>query len=250
MVVRLELAVPGVRDARLRTAWTPGRGHVRGWVWLQHGFARSGRHLEGLAEALAADGMSVVRPDIRSLSPRRSLHDADYLTAVAVTIARAVEAGLPQARGVDVGSGWVGMGHSAGAAVVCHAAAVLAARGSGAGAPRGLVLLDPVDTVGRLLGAALPGLPASVPIVALACPPSRCNRRGETVAGLRASGRVGVVDQPRLSHADPERIPGSLRPHDVVAAHRAARWACGPGGSSLDVVALGEWAVRTAREFL
>ena len=251
VTVRLEFGVPGSRDARLRTAWTPGRDPVRDWAWVQHGFARGGRHLAGLAGALGSAGVSVVCPDIASLTPRRSMHDPAFLTAAALTIARAVDAGIPQARGVEVGSGgWVGVGHSAGAAVIVHAAGVLAARPGEPGAPRGLVLIDPVDTVGGLLQAALPGLPADLPITVLACPPSRCNRGGETVAWLRRSGRAEIRDLPGLSHADPERIPASLLPVDVAPAGRAVRWACGAPGSADRVARLGEDVVAQVRRDL
>ncbi len=250
MSVLLEFDVPGVRDGRLRTAWTEGREPVAGWAWLQHGFARSGRRLAGLAGALAGAGISSVRPDIASVSPRRSMHDPTFLTAAAVTVGLAVEAGIPTARGIGTGSGWVGIGHSAGAAVLIHATAVLAARGSVPGQPRGLVLLDPVDTVGGLLTAAFPGLPADLPIVVLACPPSRCNRGGQTVEWLRRTGHVDVRDLPGLSHADPERVPASLDPADVAPAGRAVTWACGPGGTSERVAALGEETVRIVRELL
>lgn len=250
MVVRLELAVPGARDAHVRTTWTSGTEPVVGWAWVQHGFARRGRHLDGLAGALASAGISGVRPDIASLVPRYSMHDPAFLTAVALTVARAIEAGIPQGRGVDVGTSWVGVGHSAGAAIVAHVASVLAARPVGPGTPRGLVLLDPVDTVGGLLRAALPGLPADLPIVALALPPSRCNRGGETVEWLGRTGRVEVLPLPDLSHADPERIPASLLPADVAPAGAAARWACGPAGSADRVAELGEFAVAQVRTLL
>ena len=250
MAVHLEFGVPGARDARVRTTWMAGTEPVVGWAWVQHGFARRGRHLEGLAGALATAGISSVRPDIASLVPRHSMHDPAFLTASALTIARAIESGIPQSRGVDLGPSWVGVGHSAGAAVVTHVAGVLAARPDGPGSPRGLVLLDPVDTVGGLLRAALPGLPDDLPIIALALPPSRCNRGGETVAWLGRTGRVEIVALADLSHADPERIPASLLPADVAPAGRSARWACGPAGSADRVAALGEVAVAQVRRLL
>lgn len=251
MAVHLEFRVPGARDARVRTTWTSGTDPTVGWAWIQHGFARRGRHLDGLAGALAAAGISGVRPDIASLTPRHSMHDPAFLTAVALTVARAIESGMPQGRGVDVdATSWVGVGHSAGAAVVAHVAGVLSARPVGPESLRGLVLLDPVDTVGGLLRAALPGLPPELPIVALALPPSRCNRGGETVAWLARTGRVEVLHLPDLSHADPERIPASLLPADVAPAGAAARWACGPAGSADRVAALGEVTVAQVRGLL
>ncbi len=232
------MRVPGAGD--LRTTWTPARGEPRGWVWLQHGFARSGRHLGGLADLLAGHGFAVVRPDVASFTPWRSMHDRAYLTACALTIAAAVQEGTVADRGVAVGGPWLGVGHSAGAAIVVQAAAVLGAHGL---PPAGLILLDPVDTVGGLLVGALPDLGA-VPIVAFACPPSRCNRHGSTVDHLR--GRAEIVDLAGLSHADPERIPARLDVAAVPPAGRAVVWACGPPGSQAAVVGLGERTLAAA----
>ena len=244
----LELRVPGARDGAVRMAWTPPRGPARGWAWLQHGFARRGRHLAGLAGALAERGIAVVRPDLGSWTPWHSLHDPAFLTSAALTIATSVERGIPQDRGIDVAGPWVAMGHSAGAAVACHVSGVLAGRPGGqVDAPAGLVLLDPVDSVGRLLASSLPSI-AGLPMTVLACPPSRCNRHGETVDRLRA--RAEIIALSGLSHADPERIPASLRPADVPTASRAALWACGPAGSPAAVVDLGERAVSAAATLL
>ena len=238
MDLRLDLRVPGA--GHIRTVWTPAAGGPRGWAWLQHGFARTSAGLAGLASGLAAQGICVVRPDLRSLTPRRSMHDRAYLTAVTLTLAAAVDEGTVAARGVPVSGPWLGVGHSAGAAVVVHAAAVLASRPVDIA---GLILLDPVDTVGGLLAGSLPEIPG-IPIVAFACPPSRCNRQGRAALQLRA--RADVVDLPLLSHADPERIPGDLRASSVPPAGRVVTAMCGRGGSPPAVIDLGERVVDTA----
>ena len=158
------------------------------------------------------------------------------------------------------------VGHSAGGAVVAHAAACIQAREpapvglearrpapvglagrDGDAAPVGLsrvagmVLLDPVDTVGGLLASVLPALEAGARSLrdrstVHACRPSRCNRQGATVAELRGRGWA-VIDHPGLSHADPERIPGQV----VGPALPPDRWAarvCGEPGSGADVLDL------------
>ncbi len=236
LVLDLDVPVGG----RVRTTWTAQIGEPRGWAWVQHGFARRSSALTGLAQLLAGDGIAVVRPDIAWWRPRRSLHDATWLTAASLTIARAVEVGLPQARGVGVGAPgiWTMVGHSAGGAVVAHAAACLQARLSVSNGVAGLVLLDPVDTVGGLLAGVLPALEDSLRDRAVVhrCRPSRCNRQGATVVELAARG-WNVVDHPGLSHADPERIPGSLAGPALEPDPWAAR-VCGTPGSAQDVLAL------------
>jgi pimeloyl-ACP methyl ester carboxylesterase len=200
--------------------------------------------MRGLAELLADDGWAVVCPDIPSLLPRRSMHDPRWLTEVALTLGRAVDAGVPQARGV-VGDGfWSFVGHSAGAAVVVHAAACIDARHPGPEGAGALVLLDPVDTVGSLLAQALPGIDPRRPRRVFACRPSRCNRHGATVEELR---RVGwpVSDDLDLAHPDPERIPGVLRAQDVPAASPWLVRICGAPGSPDHVLGLGS-GVRDA----
>jgi pimeloyl-ACP methyl ester carboxylesterase len=232
----LDLDVP--LGGRVRTTWTAPIGEARGWAWVQHGFGRRASALAGLADLLARDGIAVVRPDIAWWRPRRSMHDRTWLTAATVTLARAVEIGLPQARGVGEGAPpvWTLVGHSAGGAVAGHAAACLEARIPGSVA--GLVLLDPVDTVGGLLAGDLPALDADMRDRARvhACRPSRCNRQGATVADLRARA-WSVSEHPGLSHADPERIPGEMTGPALPVDPWAARL-CGQPGSGAEVLAL------------
>ena len=234
VVLALDLPSGG----RVRTVWTAPvgtapMGEGRGWAWLQHGFMRSGAGLAGLAGFLARAGYAVVRPDIPSLRPTRSMHDARWLTEVTLTVSRAVDVGIPQARGVRAAGAWSLIGHSAGAAVAVHAAACLDARHGGAGVAS-LVLLDPVDTVGGLLAAALPGAPRGN---VHACRPSRCNRHGVTVRMLAGQGWP-VVEHPGLAHPDPERIPASGRPEDVADAPAWLGTLCGKPGSREDVADL------------
>lgn len=245
----LDLDVP--LGGRVRTTWMSAPGASRGWAWVQHGFGRRASALAGLAELLVGEGLCVVRPDIAWWRPRRSMHDAPWLTSATVTIARAIETGLPQGRGIGVGAPlrWTLLGHSAGGAVVGHAAACIQARVGDSVA--GLVLLDPVDTVGGLLAGALPALEdfsagemaghgGSTCLrdrsMVHSCWPSRCNRQGATVAALRARGWA-IRDHAGLSHADPERIPGRESGPALAPDAWAARL-CGRSGSDADVLAL------------
>lgn len=229
VVLSLDLPSRG----RVRTTWTAPVGDGRGWAWVQHGFLRSGAGLAGLAGLLSRAGYAVVRPDIPSLRPTRSMHDPRWLTDVALTVSRAVDVGIPQSRGIESAGPWSLLGHSAGGAVVVHVAACLAARHRGAGVAS-LLLLDPVDTVGGILSAALPGAPRGL---VHACRPSRCNRGGATVRDL-AGRDWPVIDHPGLAHPDPERIPASARAQDVPEAPGWLGALCGTPGSREDVAAL------------
>lgn len=243
----IRLRVPGRRDAIVTTTWNEAGGAARGWAWVQHGFSRGARHLEGLAGLLAANGFVVVRPDLASFTPWHSMHDRAFLSSVALTISRAVEEGIPQDRGVPVPPDlpWIGVGHSAGCAVVAQAAAVLGSRGRPASR---LVFLDPVDTVGHLMAGALPSL-EECPIAVLACPPSRCNRRGEALELLGPLGHVTITRMDGVAHADPERIPPRLVPGLVPPEGWAVARVCGPGGPTESILRMGEWTVSaSARE--
>ena len=239
MSVVLDLSVPA--GGRVRTAWRPAVGEVKGWVWVQHGFSRRARNMAGVAELLSAHGYVTVAPDIATLRPWRSMHDATWLTSVAATMARAVEVGLIEGRGIPVGGPWLGVGHSAGAAIVAHAAMVLRATHRSDALPRtvdvaGLALLDPVDSVGGLFARALPTLDG-LPLEAQTCRPSSCNRQGILGDELARSGRL-VAAYPNLNHGDPERIPRRLDVGDVPAPSRAIAAVCGAPGSPNDVLAM------------
>ena len=232
VVIALQLPSGG----RVRTTWTAPVGTGRGWAWVQHGFVRRGADLDGLAGLLARAGIAVVRPDISSWRPRRSMHDPRWLTEVALTIARSVDAGIPQERGIGAEGPWTLLGHSAGGAIAVHAASCLHASGRPIAS---VVLLDPVDTVGGLLAGSLPGAPRGT---AHACRPSRCNRRGSTVRALAGAG-WRIVEHPGLAHPDPERIPADAEPASVPAADPWLARVCGAPGSGQDVAALAR-AVR------
>ena len=234
--VVLSLALPS--GGRVHTTWTAPAGEPRGWAWVQHGFTRRGSDLVGVAGMLALAGFAVVRPDIASWRPRRSMHDTGWLTEVALTLGRAVEVGIPQARGIAAEGPWVLVGHSAGAAVLTHGAACLGAR-HGVAPVASLILLDPVDTVGGVLAAALESGPVASSVHVHAFRPSRCNRQGATVRLLEARGWP-VTHHPGLSHPDPERIPPDAQAGSVPAAAPWLVRVCGEPGPAADVAELAQ----------
>lgn len=242
--VVLDLIVPGRRDAGLPAVWTAAIGPPVGWAWVQHGFARRGGHLSGLAHLLASAGIASVRTDIGSFTPWRSMHDRVFLTAATLTLMRSVESGIPQSRGIEIDGPLVGIGHSAGCAVLAHALTVLDARGGESFA--GVIMIDPVDTVGRLVQDSLPAL-RSESIEVFSLPPSRCNRQGATSALLAQRTRARITALTGLSHADPERIPARLDPSAVPPPSRVAGWVCGPPGSPQAVVDLGGRVLEAVR---
>ena len=230
----LDLRLPS--GGRIRTTWDAPAGHGRGWAWVQHGFTRHASHLTGLAGLLAAAGLAVVRPDVGSFGLTRSIHDAGWITEVAITIARAIETGIPQSRGIHATGPWSILGHSAGGAVAVHVASCLATRHQGVPV-RALVLLDPVDTPRRLLAGSLDGTAMAAVGRVHAFRPSRCNRGGAT-AGMLAQAGWPVLDHPELAHPDPERIPADAQESSVGAADPRLSRLCGPPGAPADIVGL------------
>ncbi len=281
--VVLDLSVPA--GGRVRTTWRPAAGDPRGWIWVQHGFSRSARHMAGVAELLSAQGYVTVAPDIATLRPWRSMHDVTWLTSVATTIARALEVGLLDARGIPTGGPMIGVGHSAGAAIVAHAAMVLESihRGGGSGAnaddgrrdadsavntdsgssaasadadpaTQGSRLLIPIDVAGLALldpvdsvGRLFARALPSLDPVPIESMTCRPSRCNRQGVLGDELARAGrlVVPHPDLNHGDPERIPAQLLADVVPAPSRAIATMCGPPGTANEIVALGEGLVAS-----
>lgn len=184
-----------------------GGAGAMAWASVHHGFTRTPRHLAGIARLLAGLGIASVRPHTIGLSPKHSMHDPRYLHR------RAIERGVTaELRGLGA-LPWIGIGHSAGAAVALHEAA---ARLDGGFPVAGVILLDGTDTVSGT--ARIP----DVPILSVANSPSSCNAGGALAARIRATreGFIGleVIDG---GHGDAERI-GSAEPGHVPLVYRAA----------------------------
>lgn len=142
------------------------------WAVLFHGFARSGTHLQGLADALAERGISTVRPDLGSLNWFRSPNRAGYVDRVGEACAEVV------------GAGAVLVGHSAGAAVAAACAPRMADCA-------GIVMVDGVENPTHHIERNWPAISA-LPIIALCSPPSPCNRQGMLDRQLTAWGFTGL----------------------------------------------------------
>ncbi len=222
----------GARRLNVAATWwrPPGTPHT--WLWLQHGFARSRRHLASLAAHYAANGVLVLTTSLRSAdlfgrTVQRLRDNTRFLTAFADALAH--EHHVLASQGSAANSGPLRLclaGHSAGADAVAYVAGQLVADGLPAAA---VVLLDPVrSATGTNLATGLQRLSgASVPVRIVAAAPSRCNANGSGVAASlqHLSGFAGV----RLtsgSHTDAEgpdtdwlaaRLCGSPAPDNVAA---------------------------------
>lgn len=217
--------------------WDEPVGPVRAAVIVQHGFARAPQRLAGIAGLLAARGLLVVRPRVPSLRPRHSLQDSRWLDDLGREI-------ISQIRRRAGDRPIIGVGHSAGAAVVSGWSADLA----------GLILLDPVDRHGRIADLARADARNDVPLRVISADPSGCNRHGRAAESLAAAGRIEAgttwVTIEHTAHQDPERIPASLEPADVADDDLLARWACGRGGTSERVCRWGHRLVEDIEAFL
>lgn len=197
--------------------WDSPDAPVRASVVVLHGFARSARNMAGIAGFLANRGCLTVRPSIPSFTARRSLHDPVWLDDFGVQIIAAV-------RERALGMPLIGIGHSAGGAVVAGWSDHL----------DGLLLLDPVDRHHRVRRCAAD--PRHPPVRVITADPSACNRHGRTV---RMLADVGCVEPGRTwtridgtSHPDPERVPATGLAADVPDPDPLARLACGSSGSA------------------
>jgi len=215
--------------------WDSPDTPVRAGVILLHGFARSPQNLAGVAGLLATHGCLTVRPAIPSFTARRSLHDPGWLDVFGNRVGALMRERAPGVR-------LIGIGHSAGAAVIAGWSTFL----------DGVVLVDPVDRHHRIerLGADMQRPPLRVSTA----DPSACNRHGRAVDMLAALGCVELgrtwVPIAGASHADPERVPVSLQPADVPAADLVARLACGRGGSPTVVCRWGRVILEVVAELI
>lgn len=222
----------------MSSLWDSPDGQVRAAIIAQHGFARSPERLSGIAGALCERGFLVVRPEVPSLRPRHSLQDPRWLDALGQEIVAEIRG---RAGRVPI----LGVGHSAGAAVVSGWASHLA----------GLVLLDPVDRHGRIerLGRDDPtGMAPALRVIS--ADPSACNRHGLAARRLAAAGclRAGSTwtTIEGTAHQDPERIPASLAIEDVRDSDLIARLACGRGGTADSVCRWGSRLVEDVEQIV
>ncbi|WP_295886013.1 alpha/beta hydrolase [uncultured Thiohalocapsa sp.] len=180
----------------------PARGGD--WVILAHGFLRSQARMQGLAGAMAADGMQVATLDFCNQKPWAGRH-------------------------VQNGRDMVALARHLGAERVVYAgfsAGGLAALLAGRADPRtvGIVTLDLVETGGLGVGAARQ---LDKPLLALAGEPTNCNALDNGRAVLRATDRARVQRIAGAGHCDFEAPTDGLcelvcaDPDGAERTHRA-----------------------------
>ncbi len=217
------LTLPGGRD--VATLWTAPES-PRGMAVLQHGFARSPKALEGVAQLLAAAGIATVRPYLSSLRSRGGINDREHVGQLGRMLGATAD-GLPL----------IAIGHSAGAAAVVHMAAQTSA-------VTGLLLLDGVDSPRRAMATALPAL-ADRPLLSVTGEPSACNRQGAAIAMI-ARMRTGPLGVRVVGggHGDVERIASD---GPAPAVYRVV---CGDASGPEEVDLLARLIIGWAQELL
>lgn len=155
-----------------------------------HGFTRAPKHLAAFSEACLRSGWNCVRPQLAPLWLPILMNDRRHLDAV---VDRLVESGRLTDSVVIVG-------HSAGAAAGSWMTPRLLSRGV---VVRGLVYVDGNDSPNHLIERSWESL-ASVPITAIAAPPSPCNRQGRLASFLSARRPGSVLVIEGAGHGDLE----------------------------------------------
>lgn len=154
----------------------------RGRVILFHGFGRGPAALDRLAEHLAAAGLWVMRPHLRSKPAKGGMNDRDVMTSLGFAAA----ACAPEAGPLAI------VGHSAGGAVAMQAAGALVEAGVEL---KGVVLVDSNGSIPTIMDPSLRTLSsAGVPVRTVAAAPGRCNRKAQIARwlGEQDLGFVGV----------------------------------------------------------
>lgn len=175
-----------------------------GTIVLLHGFARSPRDLDDLAERFGRSGALVQVPHLSAWWWPNSTNNTRHLDRCADEIAKSAPAGPI-----------VIVGHSAGAAAGAWIAGRLVEGVTEvAGQVTGLVLVDGVESpIGAIRRSWR--LLDSVPITAVVGRPSRCNRHGALGRWLEAQSADGaanlqIVRMPDLGHGDIEGAGRSI----------------------------------------
>ncbi len=164
-----------VKDKLLHVTWfLPKYSIVKGWVLLQHGFARSRKHVHDLAERLAENGMMVVTPTLTS----DELKDGNLALEMANTLLE--NPNVPE--GEKLPERFVLVGHSMGGEFVSNMAAQFSKKVITGF--KGLLLLDAVD-VNRSMLRELEKT-KGIDVMALLAQPSWCNMLSNVTGVLKA----------------------------------------------------------------
>lgn len=191
---------------------TPG-----GFIWLQHGFARSNNNMVDLQKRYASRGWIVVSPSLGAFGSC-TINESAMHQAIASLIAGSTAPGSALEASYDAARAGLGLpagdlppnvalsGHSAGGALVTVVGGALASNPSQAVRDRlkGIVLLDPVENANNGMANALPSL-AGKPVLTISGADSSCNANGSgTDVLLPARSGFAGVRLPSGCHCDAE----------------------------------------------
>ncbi|MBF6353559.1 alpha/beta hydrolase [Nocardia higoensis] len=242
---------------RLRSDWFIPAGAPKGLIWLQHGFARTGAHVSGLATHFAEAGYLVFTPtlpfmDLGGCTLQNLTGNREFLNSVAALFATATDPA--STLGVSLSDAlersgrapmpmpeqMIFLGHSAGAEAVAYVANRLHAAHSAAWADlRGLILLDPVKSfVDNNTDASLTALDGTgLPIQTISAAPSWCNSLGTGTTAVQTYLHRPFlgVRVPGGSHVDAEGTSSDTLGSLVCGSPQTAHV------SALDALAVG-WA--------
>jgi hypothetical protein len=188
---------------RYRPAAPPPDGDA--WVLLAHGFLRSQQRMQGLAAALAADGMQVATLDFCNQKPWAGRHVQNSRDMLA--LARHLGAERVVYAGFSAGG----------------LAALLAGRADANSI--GILTLDLVDAGGLGLGAARQ---LDKPLVALVGQPTNCNANGNAARVYATTTQARVASIAGAGHCDFESPTDGLcklvcaDPDGTAGTHRQA----------------------------
>lgn len=214
----VNLAVPCSGTTNVSAQWAIPEGVTpTGFIWLQHGFARSNDNMVDLQKKYASRGWIVVSPSLAAFGTC-AVNTAVMHTAIATLIAgstspgSALEASYDAARSAlslpaaDLPAPVALSGHSAGGALVTVVGGALATDASPAVRARlkGVVLLDPVENADNGMATGLPKLSAT-PVLTISGGDSACNANGSGTDVLlpKRTGFTGVR-LPTGCHCDAE----------------------------------------------
>jgi hypothetical protein len=215
-LAEVKLAVPCGGTTSVDAEWAIPEGVApTGFVWLQHGFARSNDALIDLQKTYAARGWIVVSPTISAIGTC-SINAAVLHQGIATLLAgstaggSALEASYDAARtkaalpAADLPSSFALSGHSAGGAAMTVVGGTLASNAAVAPRLKGIVLLDPVENADNGMAANLTKL-TSKTVLTISGGDSSCNSNssGTKVLLPKRSGFAGVR-LPSGCHCDAE----------------------------------------------
>ena len=212
------LAIPCSGTTSVNARWAIPEGVTpTGFVWLQHGFARSSSNVVSLQNAYAARGWIVVSPSVAGFGTC-SINAAVLHTGIvnllvgSTSSGSALEASYDAARtklglpAANLPSSFALSGHSAGGALVTVVGGTIAANPSSAVSSRlkGIVLLDPVENANNGMAANLPKLTGKK-VFTISGGDSSCNSNssGTKVLLPKRTGFAGVR-LPSGCHCDAE----------------------------------------------